>query len=744
MVGEVAARMAAWRGEARPTVGPPRTPSPGAGPAYDVHPKDGAAVQVGIGDYLWLPENFAPLVRPAAAGSDGACTSPGILERLLTPSVETLASLDRELSEALAQRPRDACLHEAAAALIGAFQMREVPSAFADERPGLNRMAAHLALARASRGGSAPGPEGRVADLMLRAIAWRHDGFRELLPELAERATGPERTWLRALLLYSVQDWRVLPDPASATLAEQIAYVMAVGNTRDASQVNEALDLVARSPRADWTRLAFQRYVNVETCGRFGELGLQLEQAELEEAYRLSTGQALGGDPTQALNAETETRQRVLDWPLWAGFEQRNLLAQADRQHDCLEHKYGLRDEARELRETMTRRFGGLRLFPFFAHRTAQNAEQDKPALAAAAAVVTAHPSAVTWANWSGLYSRNLGAPPPLPHEKIYFSPLLPRGTALGYNTRLLDRRKYVSRDLAVLEATRGHVYHALARRMYAKARYGEPPPLAALEEVFGPVAEYDQDALWWLADVAEKSDPAAFKALAGRMCDMSADDCERLAQYLVDHQEPEEAVKVYERWLARGRDEVHLSNHVRWLAIYYLEHGRRERALELGRRAADTGSATGLATHAEILEKVGRLPEAERLLRHVADRYEDQGPWIELLLRHQDREGFRKALAALRAEAFPKGALPARMEDLQSGAPPGPRVRQSPSRSPIQGGDVILAVDGVRVENLKQLRLQRRLASEPQARLLIRRGSSVTEVTLPRSDLAETYCEPD
>ncbi len=259
MVGEVAARMAAWRGEARPTVGPPRTPSPGAGPVYDVLPKDGAAVLVGIGDYLWLPENFAPLVRPAAAGSDGACTSPGILERLLTPSVETLASLDRELSEALAQRPRDACLHEAAAALIGAFQMREVPSAFADERPGLNRMAAHLALARASRGGSAPGPEGRVADLMLRAIAWRHDGFRELLPELAERATGPERTWLRALLLYSVQDWRVLPDPASATLAEQIAYVMAVGNTRDASQVNEALDLVARSPRADWTRLAFQR-----------------------------------------------------------------------------------------------------------------------------------------------------------------------------------------------------------------------------------------------------------------------------------------------------------------------------------------------------------------------------------------------------------------------------------------------------------------------------------------------------
>lgn len=56
----------------------------------------------------------------------------------------------------------------------------------------------------------------------------------------------------------------------------------------------------------------------------------------------------------------------------------------------------------------------------------------------------------------------------------------------------------------------------------------------------------------------------------------------------------------------------------------------------------------------------------------------------------------------------------------------------------------MILAVDGVRVENLKQLRLQRRLASDPQARLLIRRGSAVTEVTLPRSDLAETYFEPE
>ncbi len=743
VVGEVAARMAAWRGEPRPTVAPLTSPSPGAGPAYEVGPSGGRASKVEVGEYLWSPQNFAPLAQ-SGPSSGGACTSPGILERLLTPSVETLTSLDRELSEALAERPRDACLHEAAAALIGAFQLREVPSVFADARPGLNRMAAHLALARAYRGDAAPGPEGRVADLMLRTIALRHDGFRELLPALAEQASGSERTWLRALLLHTVQDWRVLPDPSSATLAEQIAYLMAVGNTRDASHVNDALDRVARSPRADWARLAFQRDYNVETCGRFGAIGVQVEQAELAEAYHLSTGQQLGSDPSQALNSETDSRRRVLDWPLWAGFEQRSLLALADAQHECLEVKYGLRDEAREFRATMARRFGGLRLFPFFAHRAAQNSQEDKPALAAAAAVVAARPSEVTWANWSGLYARNFGTPPPLPHERSYFSPLLPRGTAFGYNTRLLDRRKYVSRDLAVLEATRGHAYHALVRRMYAKARYGEPPPLAALVELFGPVAEYDQDALWWLADVAEKSDPAAFKLWAGRMCDMSVDDCERLAEYLADHGEPEQAAKIYERWLAEGRDRVHISNHVRWLVNYYLEHGRRERALELARDAAAVGSHAGLATYAETLEKVGRLAEAERVARHLAERYDNQGPWVELLIRHQDRGDYRKALADLRAAAFPRGAQPARREELQSGTAPGARVVEVGTHNPLQRGDVILAVDGVRVENLEQLRIQRRLASDPQARLLIRRGTAVLEVTLQRSGLGETGFESD
>jgi hypothetical protein len=153
--------------------------------------------------------------QPPAPKSDG-CDVPDVLTRLLTPTVRVLVEADEAISRSLRKDALNPCAHEAAAVLLGAFQLREAWSVFADPRPSLDGMAAHLAIAHAVRSGAVPGPEGRIADLMLRALAWRHDGFPEALRRAASTASPAERTWLRVISLYSVQDWRELARPAGA------------------------------------------------------------------------------------------------------------------------------------------------------------------------------------------------------------------------------------------------------------------------------------------------------------------------------------------------------------------------------------------------------------------------------------------------------------------------------------------------------------------------------------------------
>jgi tetratricopeptide (TPR) repeat protein len=745
VVTDIARHIARWQGQKPTALVTPIEPR-AAEAAYRVA-SPGGPVSVTLKDYLWSPANFVPLVSATAAAKAESCDSSDILNRLLTPTVRTLVEIDDLLSERLKQAPQNPCHHELAAVLLAVFEMREAAFRFEDQRPALNRMAAHLAIARALRGTAAPGVESRLGDLMIRAVAWRHDGFPDELRAYSEHATEPERTWLRTISLYSVQDWRELRDPAKATLAERLSYLRALSNKTDAARVLQFLEASAKEPVADWSRLAFQRDYNYETCNVYGRVASGASLAEAAEVHRLIRGRALHPEQVVATLSDEDTGEgspRVLDWPLWAGFEQRSLLNLLLCEHNCVKGLYGA-DEADAYIHAATSRFHGLRLFPFCLSRLASKAAEYQPAVADSVRLVRERPELVTWVNWTFMMwpTPEIGkVPEDVPHESRWFNPLLPYGTALDYNTRFTNRNGHATGDLALLDSVRPHVFHVLIRRLYAEAKYRGKPPVAALKSLYGSTVEYDRDALVSITDAARASDPAEFLSAAQAMCQISVDDCRILADYLREKGDFDGAAREYQRWIDGAHDRIVVSNGVEWIVDYYFEHHQKEKALAIARQAGEVYSCTGLDTFALALEREGRLSDAESYFEKQQERYGMTAPLTAFFGRHTNDAHMKASFDARMAEVFPHGRQPARKEDFVGARPEGAVVTGIEGHSPaLHKGDTIVAVDGIRVVDLEQFRVQNRMESKPNVTIIYQRHADVGEITMPRISLSDyTY----
>ncbi len=755
VLSDVAGHIARWREEGPASIPQATLIEPGGTPrSYRVQ-MPGRAVTIALRDHLWSPPALAPLVRTPSLPRTTSCESSDVMEPLLTPTVRTLVEVDERISERIRDHPPEPCAHEAAALLLGAFQIREAWSTFADARPALARMAAHLAIAHALRSGAAPGPEGRIANLLLLAIAWRHDGFPDLLRDRAAIAREPERTWLRVISLYSVQDWRELADPAAATFAERLTYLNALANKTDANRVLDFLDRGAKERTADWSRFVFQRHVSVEVCGRFGESGPAMILQEIQDAYRHVRGRELPEDRlVSALNeeADDDAARRVLDWPLWAGLEQRNLLASLRGSHECLRDVYGTTRPAADYAEAISARFGTLRLYPLLRHHVASTASEYRRALTDASRLLRTRPNLVTWGSWVELWwpAPHLGTlPAGLPAPEPWFTPRLPFGTAFDYNSRLADRTRHFTKDLTLLDEARRHVFHVLARRLYAEGKYGAKPPVSELRLLYGRAIEFDRDALLSVSKSARDRDASEYLRAVRGLCELSVDDCHMVAEYLRDHGDAGGAAREFQRWADGGRDRVAISNNIEWLVNYYFDRGQPQKALELARAAADVHSSGGLETMARLLERMGRLTEAEKYFRLNHERY-DSGvsALVEFLVRHQDHPGMEASLGRVVTDVFPGGQRPAQKGEFVASRPAGALVgslSDAPGDSVgLVVGDVVVGVDGVRVSGLGQLRVQGRLSTTPEASVMYWRHGIILESRVSRLGLREYGFAPD
>lgn len=702
------------------------------------------SARIQLANYLWDPNNFTGLAKQLIGAGAGATPHPRsapdreLFQRLIHPSSEVLIREDKRLSDALTKQPLDPELHEEAALLVGSFALRHAAAGFYDVRRELCRMTAHLALARALDENS--GPCGDLAEAILCTLVGRQSAALEILQRVDRNrdTTGglpleANTIWIRALTMRNTGDYRKLDQPEHASLLERLEYVRALRSSVSSEAASNFLLQFPAERLSEWSNLIFTGPLSISD----GHLWLARAPGnELDETaaqYRSYSGQRFtDGEMAAALNAPPDrikeptkqpARLEVLGWGMWAGLHQRQLCQILDTTWLWLQDQLGVPEDAKEFKKAMTKRFSELELFPLVRMESEHDRSDVTEADRRLAKLWREKPELVPYEFWNSPASRLKRATgkAPLPHPISWFSPMFPLGT-------LYDVANRGESGFPRLTQTELDKLKAVApynnRVLYFQMRNATPPVKTPdeLAAQFESVAGYDAWSMEVLAN-GVLADPDRYEAVFTRLCQLNPNQYVQLGKYLCEHKRDEAAAKAYQKAVDLAPDRVHVSNSVGWLVDYYYTHNRKTEAFAVAEMAADVYSARGLETMARLCERDGRLPDAETHFEKAAKRYEN---WAELALfyvRHRSEPKYSAAFERIALKIFPKGEEPADMSAM-NGAPNDGVSLDGTNKTTqplgLQMGDIVVAINGVRIRNKGQYFYKMDSAPSPKIDLVV------------------------
>ncbi len=727
----------------------PSTAPPGRDRSFTVSIAGGAPIQVVVAGHLWSPDTFGAvaqqLMRPASTGGAAPASPDAAARARLTDlTVATLLDENDRISALLEKDMRSPGAHEAAALLIGAFALRESAGWFHDVRPSLSRMTAHLAVARALRPAGEAGKDGTLARAILTALVGRQREALTMVEAFQRQATtDAERRWVRALTLRITGDWRGKAPMASDSLLERLEHARAVRERLGIHAFLDYRDTLPKDTLTDWQRIAFFDAISVEAGNVFTPDNIDHELAESARIWaRFHKGQPSEDVVVNALNERPNSAIRedgtaqVLDWGTWAAHQQRHLA------HALIAFGYHSRnrlDNNAGLISSYDKLFGRLTLYPIVLRWIARQPADYQRALAMARALVDTSPALVTQQAWTLLLQKpDFDRPAPLSLDVPWFTPAVPAGTAFELPVRSLrpgNPRPPARAQSAQWALDMPYDHWTLWSKAWLAA--DGKPTVATVRTALTPLFGYDANALLKMIDDMAMPNSERLDTMHA-LCALVATHCDRLGELLLVQNDERGAATAYERWAAKSRDRVGVSNGVSWLVRYQRRIGNAARAEALAREAGKVGSYRGLQELAEWLDRAGRYAEAERVYRQIVEQHPDGSVSLGTFLM---RQALRTSNAGLQAKAsemlrplFPGGleplaghSLPVTPGDGVAFATFGPR----PTALGMQITDIIVGVNGWRVRSANQYIAVTRFRNDDAMTLTVWRDRRYQELTL-------------
>jgi tetratricopeptide (TPR) repeat protein len=453
-------------------------------------------------------------------------------------------------------------------------------------------------------------------------------------------------------------------------------------------------------------------------------------------------GKGLGEDETDALNARAARGigpdgLHVLPWGAWAEFAQRHLAMYIDR-HDRFYRK--LQGNARQAdaeKQRLTHVLGSLTMFPVatvFWTKGPRGGEADLTYLKEAIATTLRSPERITPAEWAFLelgsqYEPVAGGIPKPADWFIGASARVPQNAG----ARLRETGHAHGADVTGAILKEAPYDYAVASD-YLTMKYGVKAPYPEVRAVLGPRLEYDTRALFTAQQFAPTVDERL--TLLRTSCEVSARQCISLGRELATAKRDPEAAAVYRRAFDDPAvDAIEMSSASGWLVTYYLRHGQIDEALALAQRGADTQSWQGLVTFASLAERLGRFEEAEATYREAATHYQNPSQLLgfyyrAVLVRKETR--YEAAWKAELERVFPDGLTPVPTE---ASKPARAVLLNSDSeiarRAGLMIGDLIVGVEGHRVENFEQYRAVNAFFEQDDMKLTVWRGDRLLPIAV-------------
>jgi len=737
------ANMAAYANHGPVTITAQQVPKSGNELArFEVTPSGRAPVSISVVDHIWAPAAYAPLASVLMGSARGSCaaTDADVAAALTRPTRAVIQRENARVSARLRADMRCAEAHAEAALIVGTMALREAASDFTDARRLISRMTAHLAIADAL--GAAPdGDLRRLDESLLYTLVGRQRTALERL-DAAQPSDAAGRAWNRALRLRNTADWRLVADANQATLLEQIALVRAVDISLEDPRTLDFIDTIHEiADVPDWGRIIMQGHPGVEAGNRFADAAVALELREAVDA-RADYAPALVNANAEALISELKVEPTagpvaadgtvwVLDWPMWAAISERHILSTINSRDTHLTSTLGVKEEAQQFRDEVSKTFSGLRLYPLVAILLAPTREEARPGMAGSLQLIQAHPELVTHWKWKTVLAKETwaGLPERVPPLDSWFAPAFPAGTVFDANTRPWRQGPALQFTAATIAPyrtaapySRPLCFVSLGGTDYDKV------PVGDLRREFARIADYNLDAAKRIAD-AQKDDPAAYMAAMQKVTDLGPEHLADVAVYSVVHGDLDAARRAYERWFAVGRDEVAIANSSGWMVRDYFERHETAKATALAERAARVYSYRGLAVRADLYDWMGDARSAERYYRMANDRYAFPADLAGFYMRH-GRKGIE--VDQVMWKVFPGGPVRIALPTLTTAPRDGVSVEKSGllgERNGIRVGDIIVGIDGIRVQNMWQYYAARMASAEPTVRFVVWRDLRYIEV---------------
>lgn len=699
-------------------------------------------------DYAWSPKNYEPFAKQIMGDLKLTASQPSSIPEDFVKNVAQaeFTALFKEnvrISQALSANPLDASLHEQAALLQGTFNMLEICGMFSDTRAPLNRMSAHLAMARALNQDKLS-TVGQIADIALESMSCRDGVAVPMIEEMEkQKLTAAEKSFLRALKIRGTANYRYFNE-AESTPIEEYQYGLRFAQTRG---IHEAMETFAKKHHPltiQWKRILASGRMSVQT----GHL-IQAHQTSAEiadfikarQAYKNSSDEnfasfvdELNLPATRCFTWDSNLPLNVLSWDDVANFYSRHIANAIGEEYLFNARMYNVQELADQTKSNAKKLFGKLYLMPLIQSRFNMEGDEKYTFLSSLQGLMVNHPELITSDNWKIMTTLAAQVAPQvvLVKPELWFDPAMPKGTVFYFRENLDNSKKSLA-DLTDMKRLMPYLPPLCIQ--WTEKKYGAHPTGDQYREGFGPLVDFDINSMRMIS-YAEVGNPEKFLAIGEKIAKEDPSMYTSLGAYCVLHDMPDKAAEFYELAQQKDDDAVRVSNESDWLVRYRFEHGQKDKAEELAQSAAEVYSARGLLTLADFYERQGKLKEAEGLRKKVEERYERASVLLPFYLRNAAKDArYAQEASILSKKLFPDGMKKVTLASF-SGAPKAGMevVREDwvADKSPLKEGVVIVALNGYAVANKDQYDVARELSTKPSVWVIYWNGKEYKERTHP------------
>jgi tetratricopeptide (TPR) repeat protein len=265
---------------------------------------------------------------------------------------------------------------------------------------------------------------------------------------------------------------------------------------------------------------------------------------------------------------------------------------------------------------------------------------------------------------------------------------------------------------------------------------YRKAPTSEQARNLFGDVLSFNPAAMNAVASTV-RDQPQEYESLMTNAAALDPAQFYKLGDYFLNYRkDPDKAAEWYAKGDEWDPDRLRAAAYADWRIRHYLKKGLKDTARRVADDAGDVYSQSGLTAKGDFFELTGDYAQAYEWYEKNEERYDDLHTLLMFFARYKASTGgtqFDQQMQSRILKLFPKSMEKVRLKDFQGSPQDGVSIFEDStllSQAGLHPGDVIVALNGVRMHNFSQYEYTRELTAGPELDLIVWQRGAYAETT--------------